>query len=224
MTRRGHYSRVAGLELTIRDLDVGDYAIARRLVGIAFAGEPFAVGMFGESLLDRFVGMAGEYADWPHLERPLAVAADAGDVLVGAAVSTFPGECELCRRVPEPPAGPMSLAAEVEWEFQLRCRDVHLRADLPRHAHLCTVAVDSFLKGVGVGRRLVEGLLDRLRALGTGCVVLECLTSRQRFYEACGFRTVIEFADPGGPDLYSVLMRLDLSAPSHCAAPVATDL
>jgi hypothetical protein len=38
------------LELTIRHLDVGDNAIARRLVGIAFAGEPFAVGMGSEPL------------------------------------------------------------------------------------------------------------------------------------------------------------------------------
>ena len=201
---------MSGLQLTFRELEVADYPVARRLVASAFAGEPFAVGMFGDSSLERLVGMVDEYAQWPHLERPLSVVATAGDVLVGAAVATLAGECDLCGGAPDAPAGPMSRSAEVEFEFQRCCREAHLGADLPRHAHICTVAVDPFVKGVGLGRRLVVELLGRLRTAGASCVVLECLTSRERFYEACGFRTVVEFPDPGGPNLFSVLMRLDV--------------
>ena len=58
--------------VSLRSLTPADYPVARRLVATAFAGEPFAVGMFGESPLDRFAGMTREYSTWPWQSNPVA--------------------------------------------------------------------------------------------------------------------------------------------------------
>jgi hypothetical protein len=56
----------------------------------------------------------------------------------------------------------------------------------------------------------MTALIDGLRARRVESVVLECLTSREAFYEHFGFRRLDEFDDPGGPGLRAVLMKTDV--------------
>jgi hypothetical protein len=71
--------------LVLRDLASGDYPVARRIISTAFGGEPFAVGMFGESPLDRFVGLAEQYESWPWATHAIVVGAEVYENLVGVA-------------------------------------------------------------------------------------------------------------------------------------------
>ena len=192
----------------VQELALDEYTVARRMIATTFADEPFAYGMFGESPVDRFEGMMGEYASWPDAVDPVVVAAVLAGVVVGVGYATLPGNCSLCDRSDETNE-PGHSAHPIEIEFQSACRHAHLSQKLPPHAHVSTVATDHFLRGSGVGRLVVEGLLGRLATAGVDTVVLECLTARGRFYERFGFRRLTEFPDPGGPDLRSVLMRLD---------------
>ncbi len=184
--------------------------MARRLVATAFVGEPFARGMFGESALARFAGLASDYAAWPSSPNAILIGAETAGHLVGVALTTLPGECGLCDAFDQPKPTVVTEAERMEREFQLVCRHSHLTNELPPHAHIGPVATDPMLHGSGVGRLLMSALADRLRAKEVECVVLECLISRAGFYEHCGFQRVHEFADPGGPDLRSVLMQTDL--------------
>jgi GNAT superfamily N-acetyltransferase len=196
--------------ITFRDLSVDDHSVARRLVATAFAGEPFATGMFGGSAIDRLSGMIDQYQTWPWAPNGITIAAAADGAVVGVAVATRPGQCALCDEFDDaaPDAG-ATHADQVEHEFQIACRAAHIAADLPPHAHITTVAIDPFLHGCGVGALLVDELLGRVWSVGARCAVLECLTTREAFYVRFGFRRVVEFADPGGPDLRSVLMFID---------------
>jgi len=196
--------------LAIRPVYADDYQMARRLVATAFAGEPFARGMFGESALARFAGLASDYAEWPSAPNPVLIGAEAAGHLVGIALATLPGECALCDGFDQSKTTVDTEAERIEHEFQLACRHSHVTNKLPPHAHIGPVATDPTLHGTGVGRLLMSALADRLRAKEVECVVLECSTSRAAFYEHCGFKRVHEFDDPGGPGLRAVLMRAGL--------------
>ena len=199
--------------VVLRDLRPDDLEAARRIVATAFAGEPFAVGMFGEPPMHRLVGMTGEYSSWPSAANPIVVVAEADGLVVAVASATVPGECHLCDHL-DAAAAPvvLSQSERIEREFQLACRRAHLTEQLPSHAHISTVATDAFLRGSGIGREVVGELVSRCWKSGADCAVLECLTSREAFYRRCGFRRVEEFADPGGPGLRSVLMRMDAAS------------
>ena len=82
--------------VVLRDLRPDDLEAARRIVATAFAGEPFAVGMFGEPPMHRLVGMTGEYSSWPSAANPIVVVAEADGLVVAVASATVPGECHLC--------------------------------------------------------------------------------------------------------------------------------
>jgi amino-acid N-acetyltransferase len=68
---------------------------------------------------------------------------------------------------------------------------------------LRTLAVDPTRTGAGIGRSLVEALLDRARALGVARVF--CLTFQTRFFAAAGF-VEIEGA-PVTPEVYAQLLQ-----------------
>lgn len=66
---------------------------------------------------------------------------------------------------------------------------------LASHAHVLAInglAVDPAAQGKGVGRRLIEGVVDAARQRGLAKVTLRVLghnTSARRLYERCGFAT-----------------------------------
>jgi N-acetylglutamate synthase-like GNAT family acetyltransferase len=193
-----------------RDHDRAEDPLARRIIATAFAGEPFAYGMFGESPIDRLAGMTDTYREWPFAERPLIAAASADQALLGVAVATLPGDCHLCEQFEDVALDSDATRGErIEHEFQLASRQAHLEAGLPPHAHIATVAIDPLLHGGGVGLGLVDWLLGQIWQSGATCAVLTCLTTRESFYRRLGFQRIGEYPDPAGPDLRCALMRLD---------------
>lgn len=194
-------------ELAIGRVPASDYAAARRLVASAFAREPFAFGMFGDSALARFAGMVHHYETWPDAPNPVVLGASTGGHLVAVAFATLPGECGLCD-APLPALGAdVDKAERIEYEFQLASQRAHRGNDLGQHARIETVVTEPTLHGSGIGRVLMAAMIDDLRERKVGCVVLECLTTRTGFYELFGFRSVDEFDDPSGPGLRMVLMK-----------------
>jgi ribosomal protein S18 acetylase RimI-like enzyme len=192
--------------LELRDARPDDLPIVRRILATAFAGEPFATGMYGPEPLARLAGTIGEYAAWPADDR-LVVVATVGETVVGAAGATVAGDCHHCDRpAPVLPGAPTE-ADRIDHEFQNRCRALHRTHEPGPHAHITSVAVDPAVHGTGIGRRVVGYVRERLAAEDTHPMLLECLTTRAEFYERCGFDRVEEFDDPGGPDLRAVLMR-----------------
>ncbi len=196
-------------ELTVRRLTETDFPAARRLLAVGFADEPFAFGMFGESPIARLVGMADQYAEWPWDSESIVVGAVVDGNVLGAALATLPGACDLCEQFSLVLSDNPSQAESVDYEFQLICRAWHLNIALPPHAHIRAVVTEPYLHGTGIGRMVMRGLLAGLWSAGTRCAVLECVTARERFYSRCGLRRIAEFDDPGGPSLRSVLMRVD---------------
>jgi amino-acid N-acetyltransferase len=81
------------------------------------------------------------------------------------------------------------------------CGALHVMwADL---AEVRTVAVDSDLRGGGVGRALVAELLDRARRLGVSRVF--CLTFEKDFFGSFGFQEIE--AAPVPDEVYEQLLR-----------------
>jgi GNAT superfamily N-acetyltransferase len=196
--------------LTTRMVEVDEYPIARRIVATAFEGEPFARGMYGDSPLARFAGLADDYAAWPSSSHPILIGVEAAGHLVGVALATLPDQCGLCDVFDQTKKTVVTNAERINDEFLLVSRRSHLTSKLPTHAHITTVATEPTLHGTGIGRLLMSALIDVLRSQAVETVVLECLTGRSTFYERCGFVRVDEFADPGGPNLRTLLMRADL--------------
>ena len=192
--------------LAIGEVPARDYAPARRLVASAFAMEPFAFGMFGDSAIVRFAGMAHHYEAWPSASNPVVIGATAGGHLVGVVLATLPGECGLCDAPLPSFDGDGAVADRIDYEFHVAARRAHGANDLGPHARVETVVTEPTLHGSGIGRVLVGSAIEHLRLLKVESVVLECLTTRARFYEHLGFRCVDEFDDPSGPGLRFVLM------------------
>lgn len=63
-----------------------------------------------------------------------------------------------------------------------------LRVYTPQLAEIVSLAVDDAAHGRGVGRRLVEALVEQARLLGIGTVF--ALTLQDVFFHRIGFRTV----------------------------------
>jgi GNAT superfamily N-acetyltransferase len=178
----------------------------RAIVAAAFSGEPFTEGMYGPSRLERYRRLLDDYRSFPGPQYDVVVAAF-DDVVVGFASMERPGACSLCDGE-QPALGPDSDTAErIEHEFERRCREAHATAHLPTgHARITAVATEPFVAGEGVGQLVVSSVLEHAWALGAPGIALECLTSRRAFYARVGFVDAVEFDDPGGPGLSSLLM------------------
>lgn len=89
-----------------------------------------------------------------------------------------------------------------------------LRRIEPRHGELKSMFVDEGARGAGLGRRLLEGLIERARQQGFERLSLETgagayFDAARRLYAAAGFESCPAFADlPPHPD--SVFMTRSL--------------
>lgn len=177
-----------------------------RIVAAAFSGEAFTVGMYGPHRSERYRRLLDDYRSFPSSSYEVAVAS-VDDTAVAVATLQRPGACALCTTAAPELDADADKGAQIDHEFELRCRAAHASAHLPPdHARIPTVATEPFLAGEGLGRLVVASVLDRAWELGAPCVALECLRSRAAFYGHLGFDEVIEFDDPGGPGLRSLLM------------------
>lgn len=83
-------------------------------------------------------------------------------------------------------------------------------------AQVMTIGTDARYQGRGVGRRLLENLLDRARTLGAAVVLLEVRVDNDpaiHLYESVGFEKLgmrRAYYQPGNIDAWT--MRLDLRA------------
>jgi GNAT superfamily N-acetyltransferase len=193
-------------EVTIGPMQPVHRPQLRRIVAAAFSGEPFTIGMYGPIRSERYRRLLQDYQDYPSDRYDVTVAA-VDQVVVALASLELPGDCGLCTRPMPELAADADAGAAIDHAFELRCRHAHASSGLPDdHARITTVATEPFLAGEGIGRRVVAAALDRAWAHGASCVALECLRSRAAFYAHLGFEEVVEFDDPGGPELRSLLM------------------
>lgn len=198
-------SGVAG-EVTIGPMQPVHRPELGRIVAAAFSGEPFTIGMYGPLRSERYRRLLEDYRDYPSELYDVTVAAVDGRAVAVASLE-LPGACGLCTRPMAELDPEADVGASIDHEFELRCRHAHAVSDLPvDHARITTVATEPFLAGEGIGRRVVATALDRAWELGASCVALECLSTRAAFYWHVGFEEVVEFDDPGGPGLRSLLM------------------
>jgi ribosomal protein S18 acetylase RimI-like enzyme len=195
-------------DLTLRRLEQDEWPDAMRLAARSFLNEPFMIEMFGAETVRRFA-FANEFyrsSPWHHDQQHLA--AFVGDRLVGFCVCSSPGRCHICTDTdPErPPDDPLQVS---DWQFEVNVQAAH--ADQDAHAWISRVAVESVLRGAGIGRALVRQAIAEAQADGAERVLLECQPHRENFYLACGFYRLRTFPDPLGPE--AILLRADVGPP-----------
>lgn len=193
-----------GLELRV--FDEGRWPEARTLAARAFHGEPWVAAFFGPDPIRRFERAHQLYraAAWAPVDLHLGAFVD--DVLVGLCVASPEGECHLCEHV-DPGAPPEDPVLLDDWRFEVNAQLAH--ADQGPHGWISRVVVDPVVQGAGIGKALVEGAVDLLRADGADAALLECQPHRASWYASRGFTEVRRFPDPAGPD--AALMRVALA-------------
>ncbi|HEX9260508.1 MAG TPA: GNAT family N-acetyltransferase [Acidimicrobiales bacterium] len=198
------------MDLTIREMTAVDWAAAPGLDARAFADEPFAIGMFGRHRHERFIGLLRLNNPWPPLrDFQVGYVAVVEGVMVAMAAGRLAGHCRQCTEVDPGASVPEDPALAVDHEFDVAVHHAHARSVGVPHAHVGPVMTEPLLFGRGIGAQVMVPLMERLWAVGSSCVVLECVPARVTFYERCGFRVLDEFADPAGPSLTVCLMRAD---------------
>lgn len=85
----------------------------------------------------------------------------------------------------------------------------------PEEGHIRMLGVDPVFRGRGVGRALVEGCIDEIRAAGRSVVTLDTtavMTVAQHLYERMGFTRVRTF-HAWGMDFISYALALHVRSP-----------
>jgi GNAT superfamily N-acetyltransferase len=195
----------ADMELTVHPLGEDGWPVARALVHRAFVDEPFTVTMYGEPLLDRWGGSWDLYSALRPEAGTIVLGAHVGEVLVGVVIGSKPGHCRLCRVLAlEPRPGDHQLA--IDWQFHQNVAQAH--ALLGEHAWVEKVAAEPALRGLGIGRSLVESAALTLGRAGPAELVLECAPDRVGFYRSLGYDEVGPIEDPAGPDCSLMRRRI----------------
>ena len=189
----------------VRELEQSEWSTAAAVAARAFFDEEFIVGMLGEEPFARFVAVQHFYAVEPWDDDAVHLGAFLGPTMVGLIRASPYGRCFVCRHVSptEPPNDPI-LAKD--WVFEVEVLRAH--QDYVDHAWISRVAVEPSLHGTGIGTQLIDGALARIGDDGPGHVLLECLSSRERFYVGRGFRRVAEVVDPHAEMSYLMLAEL----------------
>lgn len=189
------------MELSIRPLTGSEWSAARALLHRAFVTEPFTVEMFGEAILDRWGGSWSLYSSLRGEDSSVVLGAHVSDVLVGVVMGSTAGQCRLCQVLAREPRPDDHLLA-IDWQFHQNTAQVHRQ--LGEHAWIEKAAVEPALHGLGIGRRLLEAIAIALEIGEQAELVLECAPDRVNFYAGLGYEVLSTFADPAGPDAYSM--------------------
>jgi GNAT superfamily N-acetyltransferase len=179
-----------------------EWPAALSLLHRAFIDEPFNVEMYGEDRLTRWAASWKLYEPLRHDEYALALAACADQTIVGILIGSLPEHCHVCN-VLALEQRPEDSHLAIDWEFHHNIAAVH--APLGPHAWVEKVAVEPTLRGLGIGRLLLNAAQETLRRASPTALLLECQPHLQTFYETAGFECVATFPDPSGPD--ALLMR-----------------
>ncbi len=192
------------MELAIRPLAGSQWPAARALLHRAFVHEPFTVEMYGPVLLDRWGGSWSLYSSLRSEDTAIVLGAHAGDVLVGVVMGSISGRCRLCHVLAREPR-PEDHHLAIDWQFHQNVAQVH--GQLGQHAWVEKAAVEPALHGLGIGRLLLEHVATALETGEPADLVLECAPDRVDFYAGLGYEVLSTFADPAGPDAYSMRRR-----------------
>ncbi len=189
------------MELSIRPLTGSEWPAARALLHRAFVNEPFTVEMYGPAILDRWGGSWSLYSSLRSEDSTVVLGAHVSDVLVGVVMGNPSGQCRLCQVLAREPRPDDHLLA-IDWQFHQNAAQVH--GQLGKHAWVEKAAVEPALHGLGIGRRLLEAVATALEIGEPAELVLECAPDRVNFYAGLGYEVLSTFADPAGPDAYSM--------------------
>ena len=189
------------MELAIRPLTGSQWPAARALLHRAFVNEPFTVEMYGPALLDRWGGSWSLYSSLRSEDTTVVLGAHAGEVLVGVVMGSTSGQCRLCHVLAREPR-PEDHHLAIDWQFHQNVAHVH--GQLGPHAWVEKAAVEPALHGRGIGRLLLEHVATALETGESADLVLECAPDRVDFYASLGYEVLSTFADPAGPDAYSM--------------------
>jgi hypothetical protein len=186
----GYYPIMDEYLIEIGDLRPDEYRAAAELVGRAMRDLPYAVAIWGNNPDRRARGLR-LLMDLllPITKRPPLCARHEG-LLVGIVGAAPPGTC-----VPAP-AESLSLVPRLffagprDFLRMNRYFNQMFRHD-PRspHWHIGPVAVEPAVQGLGVGRRLMEALGERVDEAGEMAHLETDNPENVRFYERAGFET-----------------------------------
>ena len=186
---------------TIVPLREGDLAAAAAALARAFQGDPLQTYVFPDPK-ERAARSPGHFA--PLLRYGLQF----GEVLTtagapaGAAVWLGPDAWDV---TPERAAAaglddlPNALGAAAAERFfsVLAAIDPYHRRDVPaEHWYVMVVGVAPEAQGSGLGRALLQPIMDRADAAGQPCYLETAQPSNVAFYEHLGFRRVVETVEP----------------------------
>ncbi len=193
------------MELSIGPITGSEWPAARALLHRAFVNEPFTVEMYGPAILDRWGGSWSLYSSLRSEDATVVLGAHVSDVLVGVVMGSASGQCRLCQVLAREPRPRDNLLA-IDWQFHQNVAQVH--GQLGEHAWVEKAAVEPALHGLGIGRRLLEAVSTALEIGVPAELVLECAPDRVNFYAGLGYEVLSTFADPAGPDAYSMRRRI----------------
>ena len=182
-----------------------EWPAARALLHRAFVNEPFTVEMYGPEILDRWGGSWSLYSSLRSEDATVVLGARVSDVLVGVVMGSTSGHCRLCQVLAREPR-PDDYLLAIDWQFHQNVAHVH--GQLGEHAWVEKAAVEPVLHGLGIGRRLLEAVATALEIGAPANLVLECAPDRLNFYAGLGYEVLSTFADPAGPDAYSMRRRI----------------
>ena len=193
------------MKLSIGPITGSEWPAARALLHRAFVNEPFTVEMYGPAILDRWGGSWSLYSSLRSEDATVVMGARVSDVLVGVVMGSSSGQCRLCQVLAREPR-PEDNVLAIDWEFHQNVAQVH--GQLGEHAWVEKAAVEPALHGLSIGRRLLEAVATALEVGGPAELVLECAPDRVNFYAGLGYEVLGTFADPAGPDAYSMRRRV----------------
>ena len=193
------------MEMSIGPVTEREWPAARGLLHRAFVNEPFTVEIHGPAILDRWGGSWSLYSSLRSDDASVVLGAHVSEVLVGVVMGSRPGRCRLCQVLAREPRPDDHLLA-IDWQFHQNVARVH--GQLDEHAWIEKAAVEPALHGVGIGRRLLEAVATALEIEQPADLVLECAPDRVNFYAGLGYEVLSTFADPAGPDAYSMRRRI----------------
>ena len=168
------------------------------MAGRAFWGEEYNI-VLSEDPIERFAIVQDLYLRMNGSSaNSRALAAFAGDHVVGAACVDGAEACFFCTLDPAAPTQ-TDPASQVLHGVNLAIKGLHVT--LPEHAYIGPVAVEPTLQGLGIGRRLVDAAFETAAAARPPTVALDCDPRLVGFYVSCGFRPIGVVTDPYGFDI-----------------------